>query len=320
MTSDTLLEPPPAENVLTPRPLGGTGVRVFPIGFDASVLGWVTGVERATEILDRFRGAGGTLVSTADHYAAGRSEYMIGSWLRTVPRDEMVVATKVGRHPDRPGLAPTQIENAVDASLERLGTDRIDLLSLPGDLMPADPREVFEVIDRLVRIGKVRFVSAVAVSAPQLREHVAIAEAESYPVMRAVFAEYSLMTRAPVEQDLLPVTSALGLGLLARLPLASGFLTGQIRGPGDVPPNALFDGALAHVGRRGDRVLAALAQVAEEQGVDSATVALAWVLHKPGVTAAIVRAHDLASLDGGLLGSTITLTRHQMAALDAASA
>jgi aryl-alcohol dehydrogenase-like predicted oxidoreductase len=316
-TPGATLEPPPP--VLTPRPIGETGLRAFPIAFDGSVLGWVTGVERAAQILGRFRDAGGTLISTADHYAAGRSEYMIGSWLETVPRDSAIIATKVGRHPDRPGLAPTQIENSVDASLERLRTDHVDLLSLAGDLVPPDPRPVFEVVDRLVRIGKVRHVSAVAVSAAQLRDWGAIADAEGYPRVRAVLAEYNLMTRS-AESDLLPVAEAAGLGFLARLPLASGFLTGRIHGPDDLPGNALFDGALQHLGRRGDRVLAALAQVAAEHGVDVATVALAWVLHKPGVTAAVVRAHDLASLDGGFLGSTITLTRHQLGALDAASA
>jgi aryl-alcohol dehydrogenase-like predicted oxidoreductase len=103
-------------SVLTPREVGTTGLRTFPIAFDGSVLGWVTGVEQAEEVLGRFSDAGGTLVSTADHYAAGRSEFMIGRWLKTVDRSSVLVATKVGRHPDRPGLGRHQIENSVDAS------------------------------------------------------------------------------------------------------------------------------------------------------------------------------------------------------------
>ena len=103
---------------------------------------------------------GGTLVSTADHYAAGRSEFMIGRWLKTVDRSSVLIATKVGRHPDRPGLGRHQTENSVDASLERLGTDYVDFLSYDGDLLPDDPVEAFEAVDRLIRAGKVRFLSA----------------------------------------------------------------------------------------------------------------------------------------------------------------
>lgn len=318
------IDPDPAAatptTVLTPREVGTTGVRTFPIAFDGSVLGWVTGVERATDLLDAFRDAGGTLVSTADHYAAGRSEYMIGSWLKNIDRSSVLIATKVGRHPDRPGLGAHQIENSVDASLERLGTDYLDFLSYDGDLLPEDPLEAFEAVDRLIRGGKVRFLSAAHFEAHRVQALNEWAEPAKYPTFRAVLAEYNLMTRRAMEQEMLPYAGANGLAVFARLPLASGFLTGKIRSPRDVPENALFDGALQHVGRRGDRVLAALGQVAAEQEATLATVALGWVLSKPGITAAVVRAFDLEALDAGFLGSTIALTRQQIALLDSASA
>lgn len=318
------IDPDPAAatptSVLTPREVVTTGVRTFPIAFDGSVLGWVTGVERAGELLDRFRDAGGTLVSTADHYAAGRSEYMIGSWLKSVDRSSVLIATKVGRHPDRPGLGAHQIENSVDASLERLGTDYIDFLSYDGDLLPEDPLEAFEAVDRLIRGGKVRFLSAAHFEAHRVQELNEWAGPAKYPTFRAVLAEYNLMTRRAMEQEMLPYAAANGLAVFARLPLASGYLTGKIRSSRDIPENALFDGALQHVGRRGDRVLAALGQVAAEQQATLATVALGWVLSKPGITAAVVRAYDLDALDAGFLGSTIALTRQQIALLDSASA
>src|SRR5687768_14365312 len=91
--SSPAVEPPPSsESLLTPREIGSTGLRPFPIAFDGSVLGWVTGSDEAAEVLDRFHAAGGNLVSTADHYAAGRSELMVGSWLATVDRDSVIVA------------------------------------------------------------------------------------------------------------------------------------------------------------------------------------------------------------------------------------
>lgn len=318
MTTDPTAEATPT-TVLTPRPVGSTGLRTFPIGFDGSVLGWVTGARRAAEVLGRFHDAGGTLISTADHYAAGRSEYMIGTWLAGVDRSSVLIATKVGRHPDRPGLGAHQIERSVVSSLERLGTDYIDFLSFDGDLLPADPLEAFEAVDRLQRAGKVRFLSAAHFAAERVRSLNTLAEPAAYPTFRAVLAEYNLMTRGAVEREVLPVALEQQMAVFARLPLASGFLTGAIRGAADVPPNALFDGALHHVGRRGDRVLQALELVAREHEATLATVALAWVLSKPGITAAIVRAPDLDTVDAGFLGSTISLTRQQTAALDAAS-
>jgi aryl-alcohol dehydrogenase-like predicted oxidoreductase len=306
-------------SVLTPRDVGTTGLRTFPIAFDGSVLGWVTGVTRATGVLDRFSAAGGTFISTADHYAAGRSEYMIGRWLARVDRSSVIVATKVGRHPDRPGLGAHQIENSVDASLERLGTDYVDFLSYDGDLLPADPEDAFDAVDRLVRAGKVRFLSAAHFEARRVRELNERVAPAGYPTFRAVLAEYNLMTRRAMEQEMLPLAAEQNLAVFARLPLASGFLTGSIRSPDDVPRTALFDGALQHLGRRGDRVLSALDEVALEHGTSPSAVALAWVLSKPGITAAVVRAHDLDALDAGLLGSAIALTRQQSAALDLAS-
>jgi aryl-alcohol dehydrogenase-like predicted oxidoreductase len=306
--------------VLTPREVGTTGLRTFPIGFDGSVLGWVTGVERAGEVLGRFSDAGGTLVSTADHYAAGRSEFMIGRWLKTVDRSSVLVATKVGRHPDRPGLGRHQIENSVDASLERLGTDYIDFLSYDGDLLPEDPIEAFEAVDRLIRAGKVRFLSAAHFEASRVRELNEWTAPASFPTFRAVLGEYNLMTRRAMEEEMLPLAAEQGLAVFARLPLAAGFLTGDIRSADDVPPNGLSDGALQHIGRRGERVLTALTAVAQEHETTLATVALAWVLSKPGITAAVVRAYSVDTLDVGLLSSTIGLTRQQIASLDAASA
>ena len=306
--------------MLTPREVGTTGLRTFPIAFDGSVLGWVTGVERAAEVLGRFSDAGGTLVSTADHYAAGRSEFMIGRWLTTVDRSSVLIATKVGRHPDRPGLGRHQIENSVDASLERLGTDYIDFLSYDGDVLPEDPLEAFEAVDRLIRAGKVRFLSAAHFEASRIRELNEWAAPANYPTVQAVLGEYNLMTRRAMEQEMLPLAAEHGLAVFARLPLAAGFLTGDVRSADDVPSSGLFDGALQHLGRRGDKVLHALTQVAQEHEATLSVVALAWVLSKPGITAAVVRAHNIDALDVSLLSSTIGLTRQQIALLDAASA
>jgi aryl-alcohol dehydrogenase-like predicted oxidoreductase len=289
------------------------------VAVDASVLGWVTGPDDAALILDRFHAAGGNLVSTADHYAGGRSEVMIGSWLATVDRDAVIVATKVGRHPDSPGLERRAMERSVDASLERLRTDHIDLLSFDGDLFPGDPLEAFETVDRLVRAGKVRFLGAAHFDGDRVRALNAAAEPARFPTFRALLAEYNLMARGRAERELLPVAAEIGAGFVALLPLASGFLTGRVRSRDDLPADGLFNGAERHLGRRGSRVLATLVEIAEEHGTRPAAVALAWLLARPGVTAAAVRTYDLEVLEDSQTASTLALSRHQIARLAEAS-
>jgi aryl-alcohol dehydrogenase-like predicted oxidoreductase len=127
------------------------------------------------------------------------------------------------------------------------------------------------------------------------------------------------MVRSAFESELVPVAAELGMALFARLPLASGFLSGEVRSKTDLPANPLFDGALQHVGRRGFKILEALSALAAEHGTTSAGIALAWLLSKPGVTAAIVRINNLDALHDGLIGSSVQLTRHQLAVLDDAS-
>jgi aryl-alcohol dehydrogenase-like predicted oxidoreductase len=307
------------EPMLTPREVDSTGLRVFPIAFDGCVLGWVTGPDHAREVLEQFRGIGGNFVSTADHYAGGRSEIMIGEWLRSTDRSAVILATKVGRHPDSPGLSRHAILQSVDASLTRFGTDYVDLLSFDGDLLGSDPDEAFAAVGELIDAGKVRFLSAAHFSGARLRELSAVASAGGHPQIRAGLAEYSLMVRSAFESELVPAAVELGISLFARLPLASGFLSGEVRSKTDLPANPLFDGALEHVGRRGFKVLDALAGIAAEHESTSASVALAWVLSKPGVTAAIVRINNLEALHDGLIGSSIQLTRHQLSVLDDAS-
>jgi aryl-alcohol dehydrogenase-like predicted oxidoreductase len=307
------------EPLLTPREIDSTGVKVFPIGFDGSVLGWVTGPDRAREVLDLFGKFGGNLVSTAAHYAGGRSEFMIGEWLRTVERERFVIATKAGRHPDHPGLTRSAIRASVTASLERLRTEYIDLLSFDGDLLPEDPREAFDAVGELIAEGRVRFLSAAHFGAARLRELQEIASAGGLPVFRAALSEYNLMRRTEFEKELVPAAEELGISLFARLPLAAGFLSGEVRSRSDLPANPLFEAALEHVGRRGFQVLDALESIARRRETTTASVALAWLLGRPGVTAAIVRIHDHDALFDGIAGASFWLTRQESLLLDDAS-
>jgi aryl-alcohol dehydrogenase-like predicted oxidoreductase len=307
--------------VLTPRPLSTTGLTVFPVAVDGSVFGWAAGIEHTLEVLDAFLDDGGQLISTADHYAGGRSEVMIGTWLgRRGVRDRVLLGTKIGRHPDNPGLAPRSVTNAVEASLERFGTDHIDVLSFDGDHPETPVDETLEAVDALVRAGKVRFLGETGYTTARLREVHRIASAAAYPVFQIALEPYNLLERTFVEQELIPLAKELEMGIVARLPLADGYLTGNYRSRDQLPDSVMFAGAFRHIGRKGNKVLAALEQVAGDHERPLGSIALAWVLAKPGVTAAAVRARDAAQVRELLSATEVQLTRHQMAALDAASA
>ncbi|NQX06213.1 aldo/keto reductase [Rathayibacter sp. VKM Ac-2856] len=314
---------PPAlapETPLPPRLLGATGLPVHPVALDGSVFGWAASIDETTEVLDAFAQLGGTLISTADHYATGRSEYMIGRWLeQSGRREELLVATKVGRHPDAPGLAAEDVRIAIEGSLERLGT-RIDLLSFDSEDPEVPIAESLAAVAPFIESGAVRALGAAHFSGAALAEAEQAARELGLPAFTAVIAEYNLMERKQYEADVAPEVLRQGLGTLARLPLASGYLTGQLRHRSDEPESVMFEAALDYVGRHGNKVLAALDEVADAHASNSGTVALAWVLAHQEVSAVIVRARgaeELASIFGA---ATLPITRSEIAQLDRASA
>ncbi|MET1044356.1 MAG: aldo/keto reductase [Microbacteriaceae bacterium] len=311
----------PVPPVMGEREIDTTGVRILPLGLDGAIFGWAAGPEASVEVLDAFAEAGGTFISTSDHYAAGRSELMIGNWLRDQPdRDRFIIATKVGRHPDHPGLGADSIRAGVEASLERLSTDHIDFLSFDGDHPETPAEESLAAAAELVAVGKVRFLSAAGYSGARLAEVHAIASTEGYPMFRSVVAEYSLMEREVVEDDLLPVTAPRGISVFAKTPLASGYLSGQFRSRDDLPSSPMFGQAMQYIGKRGNKVLDALEAVAAEHGEIPGRIALAWLLAKPGVIAPLVRASSREQLAEHLGAVSIQLTRHQVAQLEKAAA
>jgi aryl-alcohol dehydrogenase-like predicted oxidoreductase len=303
------------------RQIGTTGIGVFPYAIDGSVFGWTAGFEGAIDVLDEFHAAGGTLISTADHYAGGRSEVMIGAWLDRHPqRERLVIATKIGRHPDAPGLSARSVRSAVDASLERLRTGYIDLLSFDGDHPETPLEESLTAVADLMASGKVRHLSVSDFSGARLIEARAVAGSLGLPFPEAVFAEYNLMERRRYETELAPIVQAQRLGVLARLPLASGYLRGDFRSRDDLPSSPMFAAALRYVGRRGNKVLDTLETISHEVGENIGRIAIAWVLSRPGIAAVVVRAKDGPALLDLMPAVELGLTRHQLALLDRVTA
>jgi aryl-alcohol dehydrogenase-like predicted oxidoreductase len=302
------------------RRIGSTGMAVYPVALDGSVFGWAADAKATADVLDLFYAAGGDLISTADHYAGGRSEIMIGSWLaRHDKRDRLVLATKVGKHPDAPGLSAPNIKRALDASLERLGTDHVDLLGFDGEDPSTPIEETLTAGVELIAAGKVGHLSASGFGPAALRDAVRTARRMEVPGISTVLPEYNLLERQPYERDIAPIAVAQDLGVLARTPLANGYLRGDFRSKHDRPASPIFQGALQYVNRRGAAVLAVLDEIADEVGHHTGRVALAWLLSRPGVAAPVVRIPSARALADLLPAATLTLLPEHLERLDRVS-
>ncbi|HEY5320041.1 MAG TPA: aldo/keto reductase [Galbitalea sp.] len=303
------------------RTIGSSDLRVFPVAISGNVFGWTADAATTNDILDAYFAQGGNFVDTADSYAAGRSETMIGSWMRDrANRAEMVVATKVGKSADNPGLDARAITRSVEASLERLQTSYIDLLYLHVD----DPSVAFEetllAVDELIRAGKVRYFGGSDHTGNRLIEaRIASAQLGVAPMV-ALQNHYNLVHRTEYEGGLANVAARQNLGVMPRFALASGFLSGKYRTRADLARNARGREAARYLTRSGLRVLASLDGIAVAHGTTPATIALAWLLSKPFVVAPVVSASEVDQVAELTAAASIQLTRAQVAVLDRVSA
>ncbi|WP_437582205.1 aldo/keto reductase [Paramicrobacterium sp. CJ85] len=301
------------------RLVGDTDIEVFPIALGGSVFGWTIGPDETESILDRYVAGGGNFIDTADSYASGRSEVQIGRWMRTRGnRDSLVIATKIGRHADYPGLSRDNILRAANASLERLGTDRIDVLYLHGVDPDTQLEETLGAVRELMDAGRVRALGASSFPADALVQ-ARILAAAGYPKVTAYETEYSLANRTDFEGDGELVASGQKLAVMPFFALASGFLTGKYRTRAAFHDGTRGARAAAFLNRRGLRILRALDAVAAEHGTTPAAVALAWLLTRPAVCAPVVGATDPDQVSDLMAAPTIALSRSQVMELDRAS-
>lgn len=312
------------------RPLGSSGLSVSPLCLGGNVFGWTADEATSFAVLDAYREAGGNFVDTADSYLyyfpgneAGQSEAIIGKWLAARGnRDDVVVATKVGDHPERKGLAPDNIRAAAEDSLRRLGTDRIDLYYTHFDDESVPVEDIITALDGLVRAGKVRAIAASNLSPERLAASLAFSDRESLARYVALQPQYNLVSRDTYEGERQEIAQREGLACIPYFALASGFLTGKYR-PGktvdsvrDMPGLA---GGYADT-ERGVKVLAAMEEVATARGAELATVALAWLAQQPTVVAPIASARTPEQLPALLALHDLQLTEAELQALTAASA
>ncbi len=315
---------------MTARALGRSGLHTPPLALGANVFGWSAGETTSLAVLDAYVDAGFGLIDTADVYPAwapgnrgGESETIIGKWLRrSGRRDRVLIATKVGKWAERPGLSAQNIVAAAEDSLRRLQTDVIDLYFAHEDDASVPLEETLGAFSRLVEQGKVRALGASNYSAPRLAEAMQVSARYGLPRYEVLQPQYNLYDRAAYETELAPLVQAHGLGVMGYYALASGFLSGKYRTPADAQKSAARGGTVVerYLNPRGLRILAALDEVAAAQGATPAQVALAWLIGRPGVTAPIVSASNVLQLQEILGAARLALSARQVASLESASA
>ncbi|MEU6054097.1 aldo/keto reductase [Streptomyces xanthochromogenes] len=310
------------------RALGSSDLSVFPLSLGGNVFGWTADQDQSFAVLDAYTAGGGNFVDTADAYSkwapgnsGGESETIIGKWLAARGnRADVVVATKVGSHPQYEGLAADTIKAAAEESLRRLGTDYIDLYYTHFDDTSVPVEEIVTALDQLVREGKVRALGASNISPARLQESLDFADREGLAKYAALQPHYNLISRDTYEGALQDTASHAGLAAVPYFALASGFLTGKYR-PGQSVDSARAEGAGKHLDtERGRKVLAALDRIAQERDAEIATVALAWLAARPTVAAPIASARTVEQLPALLAVADLELTDAQLSELTAASA
>jgi aryl-alcohol dehydrogenase-like predicted oxidoreductase len=283
--------------------LGRSELEVFPLCLGGNVFGWTADEQQSFAVLDAYLDGGGNFIDTADAYSAfapglngGESETMLGKWFAAGgKRDQVVLATKVGRMPGLGGLAPATIRTAVENSLRRLQTDYIDLYWAHADDPDTPLVQTLSAFDELVQQGTVRHIAASNYSAPRLAEALAVSDREGLARFIAVQPQYSLVERDGYEGELSDLCVREGLSCVPYWALARGFLTGKYR-PGTEVDSPRAGQAGAYLDDRGLRVLDALDTVAAAHASTVPAVALAWVAAQPAVAAPIASARNTDQL------------------------
>lgn len=316
---------------MTPlRTLGATDLETPPLVLGGNVFGWTADKATSFRVLDAFVERGGRMIDTADVYSAwvdghqgGESESVIGEWLKASgKRDRVLIATKVGMLPGEGGekLAPARIAAAVDASLQRLGTDRIDVYFAHQDDEMVPQADYLAAFARLVEAGKIRVIGASNFSAMRLKSAIDIATREGLPHIHVFQPEYNLVSRTRFEGELQNLCVEHNIAVTPYYGLASGFLTGKYRSRDDLSKSVRGGGMADLLEGKGAAVLAAMDAVAAETGASLAQIALAWLAAQPGVTAPIASATSVDQVEE-LTGSwDLALSKDQLEQLTNADA
>ncbi|OZF03451.1 aldo/keto reductase [Rhodococcoides fascians] len=303
--------------------IGNSNLDIFPLALGGNTFGWTSDEKASFEILDAFTAGEGNFIDTADSYSAfadgnsgGESETIIGKWTAARGnRDDVVIATKVSQHPEFKGLAPKNIAAAAEASLKRLQSDHIDVYYAHYDDENTPLVESLAAFDQLVKDGKVRYVAISNYSADRIREWVSLADEHDFAKPIALQPHYNLVTRREYETELAPLATDNNLGVFPYFSLAAGFLTGKYRTREDLEGQAREQLATGYFSEKGLDVVTALDEIADAHDAEISTVALAWLLAQPTVTAPIASASKISQLPALLDAPRLSLASDEIARL-----
>ena len=309
--------------------LGTSGLKVSPICLGMMTYGspqwrdWVLDEQASRPFVQRALDAGINFFDTADMYSLGASEEVTGRALKDLAkRDDVVIATKVynpmGPGPNDRGLSRKHIMSAIDASLNRLETDYVDLYQIHRFDSETPIEETMEALHDVVRAGKARYIGASSMYAWQFAKMQHVAEKHGWTRFVSMQNHYNLVYREE-EREMNPLCRDMGVGLIPWSPLARGFLAGnRTREKGGDTARARSD-EFAHnmYYEEGDfAIIDRLVAMAAERGTKPAQIALAWLMHKPGVVAPIIGASKMYQLDDAIAALDLSLSTDEMAALE----
>jgi len=306
--------------------LGSTGLKVSRLCLGCMTYGsrqwrsWVLDEAEGRPFIKKALDLGINFFDTADMYSLGKSEEVLGRALKDFgpSRDRLVVATKVffpmGDDPNQKGLSRKHIMHAIDDSLRRLGTDYVDLYQIHRFDYETSIEETLEALTDVIKSGKARYIGASSMYAWQFAQMLYSADRHGFSRFVTMQNHYNLVYREE-EREMIPFCRAEGVGVIPWSPLARGLLAGN-RKAGTARSQADDYAHKLYTQDADDRVVDCVEQVAGKRGVPPAQVALAWLLHKPGITAPIIGATKPHHLDDAVAALTLKLSNEEIGILE----
>jgi aryl-alcohol dehydrogenase-like predicted oxidoreductase len=310
------------------RKLGRSPLEIAPFTLGGNVFGWTLDEKSSFKILDYFFAEGFSLVDTADVYSrwkpgnnGGESEAIIGKWLKqNGNRDKILIATKVGGDMGSgKNLRKKYILEAADVSLKRLQTDYIDLYQSHWDDLNTPLEETLSAYAELIKQGKVRVIGASNFTKERLAESLDSSEKNGLPRYESFQPRYNLYDRAEYEKEYEQLCIQRELGVIPYYGLASGFLTGKYRSKNDLSKSPRGGGVESYLTGRGFKILEALDDVSRRYHTQPASIALAWLMARPGITAPIASATSVEQLKQLISSVNIKLDEGAIEQLNEAS-
>ncbi|WP_261512238.1 aldo/keto reductase [Chryseobacterium paludis] len=310
------------------RIIKNTDLSIAPINFGGNVFGWTLDEQQSSDILDQFTQAGFNFIDTADTYSwwvngkGGQSEEIIGKWMKSRGnRNDLVIATKVGSETKEHGfdISKKHILKSVDESLSRLQTDHIDLYYTHFDDHTTPVEETLAAYDEIIKAGKVRYIAASNLSPERLTASFEASEKYNLPKYVALQPHYNLLERENFETKYAELVKKYDLSVFPYWSLAAGFLTGKYRSEEDLSKSARGEGVRKYLNEKGEKVLKALDEISAKHQANQASVALAWLLANPLITAPIVSATSQSQLQTLFKATELQLNSDDINLLNEAS-